>query len=67
MPERNEEEETQDEISTPSKGYNINLLKKLDDQTFNAFEIKNRVFNKSDKGLEIKEDDDLRPEEDEIL
>ena len=31
LPEENKEEETQDEISAPSKGYNLNLLKELDD------------------------------------
>ena len=45
----------------------IDFLNQLDDPNFNPFEIKNSVSNKSDNGLEIKEDDDLRPEQDEIL
>jgi len=44
-PEETPEAEKEEEIIVPSKGYNFDMLEKLDDPNFNPFETKNSVVN----------------------
>merc|ERR1712142_1230571 len=44
-PEETPEEEKEDEIVVPSKGYNFDILDKLDDPNFNPFETKSSIEN----------------------
>merc|ERR1712106_1149040 len=44
-PEETPELEQEEEIIVPSKGYNFDMLDKLDDPNFNPFETKNSVVN----------------------